>query len=202
MCQPVRHYHSATRPYPQLPLRNLFFFGFIFFSLDLISEALQPLHQSERLRSILAIADAPLLAVLSGLVFTAIVQSSSVTTGLAIVLVQSGIMPPETAIQIVIGANVGSTSTALIASLGMGRSARRSAIANFAFNAVGMLAYMPFLRPFSRWVVGFADSPGFAVAWAHLLFNLSVGMVLMLLLPVILRWLPWADPERADAAHR
>ncbi|MFL5255893.1 MAG: Na/Pi symporter [Rhodopila sp.] len=132
----------------------------------------------------------PLLAVAGGLLFTAVVQSSSVTTGLAIVLVQAGVMPAETAIQVAIGANVGSTSTALIASTAMSHVARRSAFANFLFNLTGMLIYLPFLRPFARWIVDFAEAPAFAVAWAHLLFNLSISMVLMLLLPVLTRSLP------------
>ena len=80
------------------------------------------------------------------LVFTALIQSSSVTTGVAILLAQQGVMPPESAIPIVIGANVGSTSTALMASLGMRPAARATAISNFLFNATGAIVFFPFLR--------------------------------------------------------
>jgi Na+/phosphate symporter len=109
--------------------------------------------------------------VLAGLVFTAMVQSSSVSTGLAILLVQQGILPGQAAIPIVVGANVGSTSTALMASLGMSPVARATGITNLLFNAAGMLLYLPFLRPFSQAIVDMAANPGIAVAWAHLLFN-------------------------------
>jgi phosphate:Na+ symporter len=102
--------------------------------------------------------------VLTGLIFTAVIQSSSVTTGVGILLVQQGILPPQAAIPIVIGANVGSTSTALMASLGMSPVARATAIANFLFNAVGVLIYFPFLGPFTHAVLDLARDPGIAVA--------------------------------------
>ena len=85
-----------------------------------------------------------------GLVFTAVVQSSSVTTGLAILLVQQGVLPAESAIPIVLGANVGSTSTALVASISMRPVARATAITNFLFNATGVLLFLPFLGQFTR----------------------------------------------------
>ena len=95
--------------------------------------------------------------------FTALIQSSSVTTGVAILLVQQGAMPPEAAIPIVTGANVGSTSTALMASLGMQPTARATAVSNFLFNAAGAIAFFPFLKPYARAVVAFAGDPGLAV---------------------------------------
>lgn len=119
---------------------------------------------------------------LLGLVFTALVQSSSVTTGLAIILVQQGVLPPQAAIPIVIGANVGSTSTALLASLAMNATARAAAIAGFLFNAVGVLLYFPFITPFSNWVIAAFESPGRAVAGAHLIFNLTIGLLFLALL--------------------
>lgn len=173
--------------------KAVFFFGLIFFALDLISAELKPLQNRESFRQWLALAETPWAGVAAGLVFTALVQSSSVTTGLAILLVQQGSLPPEAAVPIVIGANVGSTSTALIAGLGMKPVARATAIANFLFNAAGMLVFFPFLRPFSRAAVDFAANPGMAVAWAHLFFNLAVACIFLLTLswfePPLRRWL-------------
>jgi Na/Pi-cotransporter len=108
-----------------------FYFGLIFFALDLISAELKPLQDQPAFKEWLALAQAPWLGVVTGLVFTALVQSSSVTMGVAILLVQQGILPPQAAIPIVVGANVGSTSTALMASFGMNPVARATAIANF-----------------------------------------------------------------------
>jgi phosphate:Na+ symporter len=173
--------------------KALFYFGLIFFTLDLISAELKPLQSQPQFRQWLALAEAPWAGVLAGLVFTALVQSSSVSTGLAILLVQQGILPGQAAIPIVIGANVGSTSTALMASVGMSPVARATGITNLLFNAAGMLLYLPFLRPFSQAVVDMAANPGIAVAWAHLLFNLTIAFLFLVTLnwvePLLRFWL-------------
>jgi Na/Pi-cotransporter len=172
--------------------KAVFYFGFIFFALDLISAQLKPLQDRPSFREWLSLAETPWLGVIAGIVFTALVQSSSVTTGLAILMVQQGTLPPEAAIPIVIGANVGSTSTALIAGLGMNPAARATSITNFLFNAAGMLLYLPFLTRFARTVVDWAGDPGTAVASAQLIFNLTIAFVFLLTLDWIeprLRWL-------------
>lgn len=115
------------------------------------------------------------------MVFTALVQSSSVTTGVAILLVQQGILPAVAAIPIVMGSNIGTTSTGLMASLGMKPIARATAAANLFFTA-GVLIYLPFLRPFSRIMVDQFGAGSMLVAWAHLIFNLTVGLAFLLLL--------------------
>ena len=182
-----------------LPLRKavigkaIFYFGLIFFALDLISSELKPLREQAWFAEWLAMSGTPWLGVLTGLGFTAVIQSSSVTTGVAILLVQQGILPATAAIPIVIGANVGSTSTALVASLGMGRTARATAITNLLFNAIGMLRFLPFLPGFSDRVVGLSGSPAMAVAWAHLIFNLGIALLFLCSLgyvePRLRRWL-------------
>ena len=165
--------------------KAVFYFGLIFFALDLIGEQLQPLQAHPVMQQGLALAANPYLGVLAGLVFTALIQSSSVTTGLAIVMVQQGLLPAAAAIPVVLGANVGSTSTALMASLGMSPGARASAIANLLFNLTGLVLYLPFLPSFARLVVEWFPGPGLAVAWAHLIFNLSIGLLFL----ATLRWL-------------
>lgn len=173
--------------------KAIFYFGLVFFALDLISSTLGPLRDQPLVREWLAKATTPWLGVLLGFVFTALVQSSSVTTGLAIILVQQGVLPAQAAIPIVIGANVGSTSTALLASLTMSETARAAAIAGALFNVVGVLLYFPFLTPFSNWLFAAFESPGRAVAGAHLIFNLTIGLLFLTLLhriePLLSKWL-------------
>lgn len=173
--------------------KAVFYFGLVFFALDLISTELKPLQNSAQLKEGLALAEAPLTGVLAGIVFTALVQSSSVTTGLAILLVQQGVLPAQAAIPIVLGATVGSTSTALIAGLGMSPAARATAITNFLFNTAGVLCYFPFLRAFSRATVDMSANPGMAVALAHLTFSISVALTFLLTLnwvePLLRSWL-------------
>ena len=73
--------------------KAVFYFGLIFFALDLISAELEPLQSHPAFKAWIALAQAPWLGVLTGLVFTALIQSSSVTTGVAILLAQQGVMP-------------------------------------------------------------------------------------------------------------
>ena len=125
-----------------------------------------------------------MMGVLAGMLITAIVQSSSITTGLAILLVQQNILAPIAAIPIVIGANIGTTATALVASIKMKATARRVAVANLCFNAFGVLLFLPFMRQFAVGVVEFAGEPGMAVAWAQLIFNVVMSLVVLLLLQI------------------
>ena len=177
-----------------------FYFGFIFFSLDLVSFTLKPLAQSPLFAEILSRSSTPLMGVLAGMVVTAIVQSSSITTGLCILLVQQTILPATAAIPIVIGANIGTSATALLASIKMQKTARQVALANLCFNTFGVLLFLPFLGWFAAKVVDFAGEPGIAVAWAQLIFNLVMTLAVLILLRIFHRRLELFDSAQASAA--
>lgn len=162
----------------------VFYFGLIFFTLDLLSAALQPLRERPAVMQLLAYARQPHAGAGLGLLLTAVVQSSSVTTGLVILMVQQGMLPPEAAIPVVIGANIGTTSTGLIASVNMAPVARATAIANLLFNAIGVAIFLPTITIFSRAITARAASADAAVAWAHLIFNLAIALLFL----VSLRW--------------
>jgi len=124
----------------------------------------------------------PILGVLVGVVLTALVQSSTIVTGLAIIMVQQGILSAPEAIPIVIGTNIGTTLKGLLITVGMKGTARRLALANIFFNALGLLLLLPFIRPFSAAMADLSSDPGISVAWAQFLFNLGmtfVGLVLV-----------------------
>jgi Na/Pi-cotransporter len=172
-----------------------FYFGFIFFSLDLVSFTLRPLSQNPLFTGALTRSSTSLMGTLAGIVITAIVQSSSITTGLCILLVQQNLMPATAAIPIVIGANIGTTATALVASIKMKKTARRVAVANLCFNTLGVLLFLPFLGWFAEKVVESAGNPGMAVAWAQLIFNIVMTLVVLLLLRIFERGLEPFDPS-------
>ena len=140
------------------------------------------------------------MGVLVGMLITAIVQSSSITTGLSILLVQQDIMLATAAIPVVIGANIGSTVTALMASIKMHKTARRVAIANLCFNVFGVLLFLPFLERFAAWVVEWAGDPGIAVPWAQLIFKSVMIVAVLLMLRVLQRPLDRLDAGEA-AGH-
>ena len=166
--------------------RSLFYFGMIFAALDLISRAVMPLRELPAVMALMAQASSPLVGVLAGAFITLIVQSSTVTTGLAILLVQQGLLPPQAAIAITFGANAGTTSTALIASMGMSSIAKKTARYNFFFKTTGVIVFFPLIVPLSNFLNQHIDDTGQVVAAAHLIFNLTMSLIFMLMLnPIV-----------------
>jgi len=161
-----------------------FYFGFIFFSLDVVSFTLKPLATNPAFAEVLSRSSTPLMGVLAGMLVTALVQSSSITTGLCILLVQQNLLAGTAAIPIVIGANIGTTATALVASIKMQRTARLVAFANLCFNAFGVLLFLPIMGRFAAAVAEFAGEPGTAVAWAQMIFNLVMTLAMLILLRI------------------
>jgi phosphate:Na+ symporter len=179
-----------------------FYFGFIFFSLDVVSFTLKPLSQNPVFAEVLARSSTPFMGAVAGMLITAIVQSGSITTGLCILLVQQNVLAATAAIPIVIGANIGTTATALLASAKMQKTARRVAVANLCFNAFGVVLFLPFLRQFADRVVDFAGEPGMAVAWAQLIFNIVMVLLVLVLLRIFDRSLARFDSSGEVAQYR
>jgi phosphate:Na+ symporter len=155
----------------------IFYLGLILFSLLLISKALEPVKESEDMIRLLSHAQHPFKGVLIGMLVTILVQSSSVTTGLTIVLASQGLLELQGAIAIVVGCNVGTTSTALLASTTMNKAAKLSAKANFVFNLIGLLAFAPFITKFAQLMGGMQADLAVQVATAHLIFNAVVALI-------------------------
>jgi len=162
--------------------KSVFYLGFILFALDLISQSITPLRDNPTTLEILALSRNAYLGLLLGALATALLQSSSVTIGIGILLTQQGLLDAAQVVPIVIGANLGTTVTGLLASAGLGVPARRAAVANTLFNLLGVLVFLPLLVPFSRGVVGIVGDPQTAVAWAHLIFNLAAAALGFLLM--------------------
>ena len=141
------------------------------------------------------------MGTVAGMLITAIVQSSSITTGLCILLVQQNLMPATAAIPIVIGANIGTTATALVASLKMQKTARHVAVANLCFNTFGVLLFLPFLGAFAVTAVDLAGDPGMAVAWAQLIFNTVMVLTVLLLMRIFHRRLDSLDASAARGSR-
>jgi len=130
-------------------------FGILFFGLTIMTDAFVPVRGSEEFRQIfLMVGDNHLLGVLIGTVLTVIVQSSSATIGITLVLATSGLISYETSVALILGENIGTTITANLAAIGTNLAARRTALAHFLFNAIGV-AYMLLLFPYLMNVVTF-----------------------------------------------
>jgi phosphate:Na+ symporter len=157
--------------------KAVFYFGFVFFSLNLISSTLEPLQYNEALVSMLTQPQNPLYALLLGCIFTALVQSSSVTTGLAIIFTQQGVLGLENAVPLILGANIGTTATAFLAVINMDVAAKKAAFSHFLFNVGGVLLFMPVVLIFGYKLAEFDQYPAIALANIHLIFNVTASLV-------------------------
>lgn len=175
--------------------KPIFYLGFIFFALDLISQALIPVKENELIVTYIAQNQNPLIGVFIGVLITALVQSSSVTSGLAVVLVMQSVISLPVAIALVVGSNIGTTTTGLIASLSLGINAKRSAVANCIFNITGVLILIPFFNLFVNLVNQLTQTPYFAVSIAHLLLNVFVAIIFIFNTRRVNNWLLFLIPE-------
>lgn len=151
--------------------RPIFYFGLVFLALALVSDAIEPLRNDPRAPALIARFASVPLALTAGFVFTAIVQSSSVTTGLVVLLADAGVVSIEQAIPILLGANLGTTTTSLLAASRMSLHARRAAVGHLMFNAGGVLMFLPVVGPFADLVTELGGGSAQQVANAHLIFN-------------------------------
>ena len=135
-----------------------------------------------------SIIDFPLLLILVGVVFTALVQSSSASTGVVITMVGTGVLKLELALFIVLGANIGTCVTALLAAMGANANSKRVALIHFMFNTLGTALFAALIWIFREPAVDFLVSlfPGedtmslqMRVSAFHVIFNVSTTIVLL-----------------------
>lgn len=164
--------------------KPIFYFGLLFFSLSLISLYLEPVKNDPEVLSFFASITGLYAAIAVGVLFTAIIQSSGVTMGFVVVLAAAGLMSLDQAVGIMLGANIGTTSTTLLASLPLGLGARRAAMAHFLFNVIGVLLLLPIVDWYISFIRTLGGSPEQMVVNAHVLFNVaSVVLFLIFLRP-------------------
>jgi phosphate:Na+ symporter len=158
-------------------------FGLLFFGMKLMSDAMAPLRTYGEFIEILKGLENPLLGLLVGAVFTALIQSSSAFTGLLIVLAQQQLITLEAGIPMVFGANIGTCVTAGLASIGASREAKRVAIAHVLFKVAGVLLFIfwiPTLAGLIRVLaVQFDSDAARQIANAHTIFNVSLALLFL-----------------------
>jgi len=173
-------------------------FGILFMGINMMGDAMKPLKDiPEFTRFMIGLEDNPLLGVLSGLLLTAIVQSSSATVGILQTLAMQGLVPIEAALPILFGDNIGSCVTALIASIGTNLTAKRAAIMHVTIKIIGTIIFMLILHPVSSIVVMTASEPARQIANAHTLFNITNTVILLpfsaMLITFVTKVLPGED---------
>ncbi len=125
-------------------------FGLLFFGLKVMSEAVAPLESYTPFLSLLRYLDNPFLGVVAGMLLTALMHSSAAFIGILITLALQGALSLEAGIALLYGANIGTCITAVLASAGMQRAAKRVALAQVLFNVAGVLLFFPFISQFAE----------------------------------------------------
>jgi len=173
--------------------------GFILYGASVMAGATAPLKNLPQVTShfIPLIQHPGLMTVVSAL-FTAIVQASAATVVLAMNLASQGLIPLTAALAMVLGANLGTTATALISSLGFSREAKRVALAHFFFKLGGVLIFLPFLTPYAHWIQFTSSDISRQVANAHTLFNVINMAIFLPLTPWVGKLMVKILPDRPE----
>lgn len=155
----------------------LFGFGMLFYGLELMGSGMKPLRSSEYFIDLTqSMSDNPFLGVIVGTVFTVIVQSSSATIGILQELYAGGSIDLGAALPVLFGDNIGTTITAILASIGASVAARRAAAAHVIFNLIGTTIFMILLVPFTNYIYWITDllaiEDKMQIAFAHGTFNI------------------------------
>lgn len=185
----------------------IFGFGMIFFGMSLMGDATSPLRDYPPFIKFLQEMEHPLYGVLASAAFTAIVQSSSATTGVIIVLATQGLITLDQGIALVFGANIGTCVTALLASLGKSREALRAAMVHITFNTLGVFVWFWFIPEFATLIRSIsplhpdlsgvnrlaAETPR-QIANAHTLFNVGNTLLFIGFTPWFAKLVTWMVP--------
>lgn len=115
--------------------------GILFIGMNMMSDAMTPLRENEAFINVMTQFSNPLLGILAGAVFTAIIQSSSASVGILQTLAMSGIIGLGDAVYVLFGMNIGTCITAVLAAIGANRNAKRTTIVHLSFNIIGTIIF-------------------------------------------------------------
>ena len=171
-------------------------FGFIFFAMKVMSDAMIPMRQSEVVKILLvALGDQPLIGLIVAASFSALVHSSAATIGLAITLSLQGLITLEMAIPVIFGANIGTCVTAMASAIGTRPEAKRVAVAHVFFKVAGVLVFFPFIHPFVHLVQFTAADLPRQIANAHTFFNVGITVIFLPFAGLLARVISTLVPE-------
>lgn len=150
-------------------------FGVLFIGMSMMSSSLAPLSESETFIEIMKGLKNPYIGMIAGFLLTTILQSSSASIGLLLALASQGFLDIDMALPVLFGDNIGTTTTAMLSSIGATRVAKQAALMHFLFNFIGTVLFMVVLRkPVEAVVMNLSPGDvGRQIANAHTFFNLT-----------------------------
>lgn len=156
--------------------------GVLFIGMGMMSDSMMPLRESEVFVQFMTQFSNPFLGILAGAVFTAIIQSSSASVGILQALAKSGVVTLDSAVYVLFGQNIGTCITAVLASIGTGRNAKRTTIIHLSFNVIGTIVFVTICSflPFTEWMTELAPGdPVAQIANVHTIFNITTTILLL-----------------------
>ncbi len=176
-------------------------FGILFTGMGIMSSSMEPLTNSEIFKEVLiTIGDNWPIGILAGAVITAVLQSSSATTGILVGLATAGAIDIKIALPIVFGCNIGTCVTAILSSVGANKTAHKAAAMHLIFNILGTIIFIPFLGIIGDLV--YKLSPNDVqrqIANAHTVFNIVNTMIMLpfskYLIIIVNKIIPGDDEE-------
>ncbi len=179
--------------------QGLLGFGFVFLAIRIMSDALTPLQQNALFKDVMvALVGSPFTGILLSAAFTGLIHSSAATIGIALALAVNGLIPLEGAVHIVLGANIGTCSTALMASFRAPAEARRVAWAHVIFKVAGVGLLLGVLPLFEQLVRSSGSDVARQIANAHTLFNMLIALVFLPFLGLFAKFLVRLVPESPE----
>ena len=158
--------------------------GILFVGMDAMTAAMEPLRDWQGFRDMMELAKNPLVGVLVGAGVTALLQSSSASVGILQALAATGAISLQASLFILFGQNIGTCVTALLASVGANRTAKRAAVVHLLFNVIGAALFivLALVLPLASWIETLAGANlRLQIAFAHIIFNV---VTMLLLLPI------------------
>lgn len=176
--------------------------GILFLGMSIMSNAIIPFANNPIVEDLfIKFSTNPFIGLLTGAVFTAIVQSSSLSTGIVLTLSSVGLNITG-AIPIILGCNIGTCVTALLASIGTNVNAKRTAVSHLIFNILGVLIFIPLLGPFTKLIIFTSTDIMRQCAFAHTIFNITSTLLIFPFIGVfaklITKLIPNKDGEECD----
>lgn len=179
-------------------------FGMLFVGLSLMSQSTLPLRDVSYLSEYLTYLENPLISIVLGAAFTALIQSSSASVVILQVFATSGLIGFDQAVYVVLGQNIGTCITSMLASVGTGVNSKRTAGFHLMFNVIGVVAFLIILPLFPilrSWVISLSpDSAARQVANFHTIFNLSTTIVLLPFINVMAQGVSRLIPDKVEDA--
>ena len=173
--------------------------GILFIGMSMMSQSMTPLRDDPVFLDLMTQFGNPFLGILIGALFTAIIQSSSASVGILQALAASGLIGLPNAVYVLFGQNIGTCVTALIASAGVSRNAKRAALIHLTFNIVGTAFFFAVVRlsPVESLFMSLTpDRPVAQIANFHLFFNVTTMLLLLPFGKLLVRFVTRILPDR------